>query len=141
MGRKDRFFNERNGADALSCCLIALAFLLVLLILAFHGRFLTLIALVPVGFAIFRILSRDLEKREAENAAFVGFFRSLRGRWRLFRDRFRDRKTHVYFKCGCCERWIRVERGRGVVEVVCPGCNTVSRLDTGTVKDNKDSKT
>ena len=135
MGRKDRFFNERNGADALSCFLIALALLLVLLILIFHGRFLTLIALIPIGFAIFRILSRDLEKRAAENEAFVGFFTSLAGRIRLTRDRFRDRKTHLYFRCGCCERWIRVERGHGEVKVTCPGCHTVSRLDTGKEPD------
>ena len=134
MGRKDRFFNERNGADALSCFLIALALFLLLVILVCHGRFFTLIALVPVGFAIFRILSRNLTRREAENEAFVGFFRSLRGRCRLFRDRFRDRNTHLYFRCACCEKWIRVERGRGQVDVVCPGCHTVSRLDTGTPK-------
>lgn len=138
MGRKDRFFNERNGADALSCFLIALALLLVLLILIFHGRFLTLIALIPIGFAIFRILSRDLEKRAAENEAFVGFFTSLAGRIRLTRDRFRDRKTHLYFRCGCCERWIRVERGHGEVRVTCPGCHTVSRLDTGKEPDEED---
>lgn len=138
MGRKDRFFNERNGADALSCFLIALALLLVLLILIFHGRFLTLIALIPIGFAIFRILSRDLEKRAAENEAFVGFFTSLAGRFRLTRDRFRDRKTHLYFRCGCCERWIRVERGHGEVKVTCPGCHTVSRLDTGKEKPDED---
>ena len=140
MGRKDRFFNERNGADALSCFLIALALLLVLLILIFHGRFLTLIALIPIGFAIFRILSRDLEKRAAENEAFVGFFTSLAGRIRLTRDRFRDRKTHLYFRCGCCERWIRVERGHGEVKVTCPGCHTVSRLDTGKEPDEDREK-
>lgn len=131
MGRKDRFFSERNGADALSCALIVLAFLLVLLFLVCNGRFLTLIALVPIGFAVFRILSKNVEKRAAENKAFIGFFCSLSGRWRRSRDRFRDRKTHIYFRCGCCEKWIRVERGQGVVEVVCPGCHTVSRLDTG----------
>lgn len=134
MGRKDRFFEERNGADALSCFLILLAFFLLLLILLCHGRYLTLIALVPLGFAIYRILSKNLERRAAENKAFVGFFRSLGGRFRLSRDRFRDRNTHVYFRCGCCEKWIRVARGQGVVEVVCPGCHTVSRLDTGTDK-------
>ena len=48
MGRKDRFFEERNGADALSCFLIVLAFLLVFVILLCRGRFLTLIALILV---------------------------------------------------------------------------------------------
>jgi len=134
MGRKDRFFSERNGADALSCALIVFAFFLVFLILVCHGRYLTLIALIPIGFAIFRILSRNLERRTAENEAFVGFFRSLRGRFRLTRDRYRDRKTHLYFRCGCCEKWIRVERGNGMIDVVCPGCRTVSRIDTGTEK-------
>lgn len=138
MGRKDRFFNERNGADALSCFLIGVAFFLVILFLIAQWNYLTLIALIPIGFAIFRILSRDLEKRAAENEAFVGFFRSLAGRFRLTRDRFRDRKTHLYFRCGCCERWIRVERGHGEVKVTCPGCHTVSRLDTGKEKPDED---
>ena len=138
MERKDRFFNERNGADALSCFLIGLALFLVLLILLCHGRFLTLIALIPIGFAIFRILSRNLEKRSAENEAFVRFFTTLSGRFRRTHDRIRDRKTHVYFRCGCCERWIRVERGQGEVEVTCPGCHTVSRLDTGIPEDKQE---
>ena len=132
MEKKDRFFNERNGADALSCFLIGVAFFLVVLCLVAGWNYVTLIALIPIGFAIFRILSKNLEKRTGENAAFVGFFRSLSGRYRLTRDRVRDRKTHVY--CGCCERWIRVERGLGEVEVTCPGCHTVSRLDTGSPK-------
>ena len=131
MEKKDRFFNERNGADALSCFLIGVAFFLVVLCLVAGQKYVTLIALIPIGFAIFRILSKNLEKRTKENAAFVGFFRSLSGKYRLTRDRVRDRKTHVYFRCGCCERWIRVERGLGEVEVTCPGCHTVSRLDTG----------
>ena len=138
MEKKDRFFNERNGADALSCFLIGVAFFLLILFLIAQWNYLTLIALIPVGFAIFRILSKNLERREKENEAFVRFFRSLSGRCRLTRDRVRDRKTHVYFRCGCCEKWIRVERGQGEVEVTCPGCHTVSRLDTGTVKTKED---
>lgn len=138
MEKKDRFFNERNGADALSCFLIGVAFFLLILFLIARWNYLTLIALIPVGFAIFRILSKNLERREKENEAFVRFFRSLSGRCRLTRDRVRDRKTHVYFRCGCCEKWIRVERGQGEVEVTCPGCHTVSRLDTGTPKTEKD---
>lgn len=138
MEKKDRFFNERNGADALSCFLIGVAFFLLILFLIAQWNYLTLIALIPVGFAIFRILSKNLERREKENEAFVRFFRSLSGRCRLTRDRVRDRKTHVYFRCGCCEKWIRVERGQGEVEVTCPGCHTVSRLDTGTPKTEKD---
>lgn len=138
MDKKDRFFNERNGADALSCFLIGVAFFLVILFLIAQWNYLTLIALIPIGFAIFRILSKNLERREKENEAFVRFFRTLSGRCRLTRDRIRDRKTHVYFRCGCCERWIRVERGQGEVEVTCPGCHTVSRLDTGSPKAEKD---
>lgn len=138
MGRKDRFFEERNGADALSCFLIVLAFLLVFVILLCRGRFLTLIALIPLGAAVFRILSKNLARRTKENEAFVGFFSRLTGRLRLFHDRFRDRNTHVYFRCGCCERYIRVERGNGVVEVTCPCCHTVSRLDTGTPPQKSD---
>ena len=139
MGRNNRFFEKRNGADALSCALIVFAFFLVVLILICKGTYLTLIALLPVGIAVLRILSKNLGRRAEENEAFVGFFRRFSGRFRLTRDRIRDRKTHLYFRCGCCEKWIRVERGKGVVEVVCPGCHTVSRLDTGAPQNARDN--
>ena len=60
--------------------------------------------------AIFRILSRDLEKRAAENEAFVGFFTSLAGRIRLTRDRFRaDKYCNVHFSLGGFQTLLKLQ--------------------------------
>ena len=140
MTRKNRFFEKRNGADALSLSLIVFAFFLLIVFLICPAHYLTLIALIPTGFAIWRILSTRKDKREKENEAFVSFFTKLGGRFRLTRDRIRDRHTHIYFRCGCCERYLRVARGNGVVEVTCPNCHTVSRLDTGDKPEKEEEK-
>lgn len=131
MNRRNGFFGSRYGADALSAVLIAAAGLILLVVLFSGGRFLSLIALVPVGYAVFRILSADLPAREAENRAFLGFFLWIRAFFRLTWCRFRDRKTHLYFRCACCGRVLRVQRGSGVMTVSCPHCRTATQLNTG----------
>ena len=62
-----------------------------------------------------RILSRNIQKRRRENERFCGFFR-------LIRNRFRDRKTHVYRKCPKCRAVLRLPKAKGKHPVVCPRC-------------------
>ncbi len=134
MNDQRDFFSKRYGADALSAALIALsgAILFFVLILASsRGRFWALLALLPLGYAAFRILSTNLQKRERENKAFVTFFLGIKGNLRLLFCRIRDRNTHIYFRCPCCRRALRVARAQGEIQVACPNCRTVSRLDTG----------
>ncbi len=63
----------------------------------------------------FRMFSRNITKRRRENEAFCGFFK-------LLRNRFRDRKTHVYRKCPACRAVLRLPRAKGKHTVVCPRC-------------------
>ena len=67
-------------------------------------------------FVIFyRIFSRNIQKRRQENEKFCGFFK-------LIRNRFRDRKTHVYRKCPKCKAVLRLPKAKGKHTVVCPRC-------------------
>ena len=63
-----------------------------------------------------RMLSRNIAKRRRENERFCGFFR-------LLRNRFRDRRTHVYRKCPKCRAVLRLPKARGRHTVVCPRCH------------------
>ena len=63
----------------------------------------------------FRIFSRNIQKRRRENDRFCGFFK-------LIRNRFRDRKTHVYRKCPKCKAVLRLPKAKGKHTVVCPRC-------------------
>ena len=116
-----RFLYGRYGSDQLNLFLLA-SYLLLLLVSRLPG----LGVLEPVCFALmvwalFRMLSRNLTARRAENAKFL----KLTGpvlRWaHLQRTILRD-KEHRYFKCPKCGQHLRVPRGKGKINVSCRGC-------------------
>lgn len=118
-----RFFAGRYGTDTLGkTTMWVLVGLLVLdLILNFvtDSPWVDLILTILVwGLLIwmyFRMMSRNIAKRRRENEAFCGFFK-------LIRNRFRDRKTHVYRKCKYCKAVLRLPKARGKHTVRCPRC-------------------
>ena len=63
----------------------------------------------------FRMMSRNIQKRRRENEKFCGFFK-------LRRNKFRDRKTHVYKKCPHCKAVLRLPKAKGKHTVICPRC-------------------
>ena len=79
----------------------------------------TSIALLVLVF--FRMFSRNIAKRRRENEKFCGFFK-------LWRNRVRDRKTHVYRKCPKCRAVLRLPRAKGKHNVVCPRCRERFRV-------------
>lgn len=79
-----------------------------------HLCYLLLTSLLVV-WIFFRMFSRNIAKRRRENEKFCGFFK-------LWRNRIRDRKTHVYRKCPKCGAVLRLPRAKGKHNVVCPRC-------------------
>ena len=69
-----------------------------------------------VVWIFFRMFSRNIAARRRENDRFCGFFK-------LRRNKFRDRKTHVYRKCHACGAMLRLPKAKGKHFVVCPRCN------------------
>lgn len=63
----------------------------------------------------FRMFSRNIAARRRENDKFCAFFK-------LRRNKFRDRKTHVYRKCHSCGAILRLPKSKGKHFVVCPRC-------------------
>ena len=118
-----RFFYGRYGTDTLNKTLlfvyIGLVVVHTVVSLFVDSILVTLLYFVlSVGLmiAIFsRTLSRNIEARRRENEKFCGFFR-------LRRNRFRDRKTHVYKKCPRCRAVLRLPKAKGRHAVVCPRC-------------------
>ncbi len=82
--RQGNFFQRHPGADFYS-----LFWLLVFLVLAGLGRLfppLWIPALVALVYLLFRLFSKNAERRQMENARFLALFRSAR-------DWFRGKKT------------------------------------------------
>ena len=119
----------RNGTDTLGSVLAWTYFALVL-IYTVVGFFwsnaiftvLYLITSITLIFLVFfRMFSRNLAKRRRENEKFCNFFK-------LRKNKFKDRKTHVYRKCKNCGAVLRLPRSKGKHFVVCPRCK--NRFET-----------
>ena len=120
--RVQMFFQGRNGADQLNQCLLW-GYLGIALVNMFVGsHLLYLFGLALLVWSVYRMLSRNIYQRQRENRAFLSFFGGIRKRTRLMRNRWRDRKTHVYKQCPKCRNTLRLPRIKGGHTVCCPCC-------------------
>ena len=129
-----RFMAGRNGWDALNQALlflyIALWFLgVVVAAVLGRGLFVWLFNLLmdaALLFLLFRLLSRNIAKRQSENLWWLnsplrsGVWKRLRALSALI-ARLRDR-DHKYFKCSHCGAYCRVPKGKGRIVITCPRC-------------------
>ena len=107
------FMAGRYGTDKLGLTLLVAA-LVISLISAFIGGvvslILTLLYYLLMGWAIFRMFSRNTYARYEENRKFLRFF-----------DQLKDRE-HRYFECPKCRQSVRVPLGKGKIAITCPRC-------------------
>lgn len=70
---------------------------------------------VAVGYGLFRVFSKNREKRLKENHVFMSYVE-------LVKMNFEQRKTHRIFMCKVCGKKVRVPKGKGKIEITCPSC-------------------
>ena len=119
-----KLMQGRNGADELSFTLLIAALIFTLLSSMFPGIVFQLLSLVVYVLCIFRMFSRNIQARYAENEKFMRWWRPVSNRIRGAQGRFADRKTHCYFKCPECGQRLRVPKGKGKIMITCPQCHT-----------------
>lgn len=124
-----RFMYGRYGFDRLYRGLLLIYFAVIILALilgrAVNTRIysvLSIISLAIVIFAFFRVLSKNIEKRRKENEKWLVFENGVNKRFRLLKDIWKFRKTHVFRKCPKCKAVLRLKRIKGSHNVCCPHC-------------------
>ena len=135
-----RFMYGRNGGDrlglvtiwtaividvdALSWALVVLEVVLSLLSAFIHVRgvsqALYFVSTALMFVVLLRIFSRDLARRQAENAKFLTWWTPKANAIRGAKARRAD-KAHKYVRCSC-GAYCRVPRNIGKVELTCPKC-------------------
>ena len=120
-GWMSRFMAGRYGGDQLNLFLIVLYLVFYVIFLFTRLLVLELLGTVVLVVSLFRSLSRNIERRRAENAHFLQIVRPVWRRWTGFRARAHD-KEHRYFKCPNCGQQMRVPRGKGRITVHCRTC-------------------
>lgn len=129
------FMNGRNGADQFSMALLWSGLLLYLLgsiigsiqtsiVWPLLGMVMNLLGFACYVYCIFRMFSRNVEKRRAENRRYMTYTEKKRTERRQAKVRFQNRKKYKYFKCPGCKAWLRLPRGTGVVTITCSRCHT-----------------
>lgn len=116
-----RFMYGRYGNDQLNLFLVGAYLVLYLLSLITGFQPLYWVSVFLIFLTLFRMLSRNLPQRRAENAKFMQKAGPAIQWFRLQRTIRRD-KEHRYFKCPSCGQQLRVPRGKGKITVTCRGC-------------------
>ena len=121
--RTTRFMAGRNGNDALNRFLLVCDLVLLLLSSLLRGPFF-LLALALLGYIYFRMLSRNVYKRQDENGRYLRAKYKLQSRLRLIAERWKQRRDYKFFVCPSCRATLRVPKGRGKIKIVCRKCGT-----------------
>ncbi len=123
-----RFMYGRNGMDQLNGALLRIylgLFVVQVLcsLLRLGAGVLLLDALLWVLLVVicFRMFSKNLAKRRAENQKWVDWLWSGRSRRAGAKARRAD-KEHRYFTCKACKTICRVPVGKGRIVITCPKC-------------------
>lgn len=118
-----RMMYGRYGADQLGCAMLVVY--LVLYVVSMFTRLwpLSVLSSLLAVACLYRMLSRNIPKRQRENARFLKITSRPRAWWRRRRMIHAD-KAHRYFKCPSCGQQLRVPRDKGKIKVTCRSCGT-----------------
>ena len=122
-----QFMYGRNGYDAFNQFLLIAAIALMVLGMLFSrvpmlAGLLSLLEWAVLIYCLYRTFSRDLYKRQKENAWYYEK-RQAAGRWfRSLKDRWQQRKDYKFFRCPSCHALLRVPKGKGKLLLTCRKC-------------------
>lgn len=119
-----RFMSGRNGTDRLGQALLILYLVLFVINLFTRLWIIAILIDIIIIYSFFRMLSRNLYKRQRENAWYCNQENKVRSFFRLRKRIWKDRHTHVYRRCPGCKKMVRLPKLKGKHTAVCPSCKT-----------------
>ena len=117
-----KLMTGRRGADELSLALLIGGVVLSMLGSLLRFGLLNLLGLACYIICLWRMLSRNLEKRYQENVKFTTAWRKVSASVRQFINRMKNMRKYKYFKCPECHVLLRLPRKVGEVTVTCGKC-------------------
>ena len=117
-----KLMSGRYGPDNLGVLLIILSLVFYLLYIITGITPFVFISYALLFLALFRMLSRNIVRRRAENDRFIRYWWPIKTKMRRLSANIRNRKTHRFFKCPSCGNTLRVPKGKGKLQITCPKC-------------------
>lgn len=122
MNQFRKFMYGRYGFDQLSRDIILFSLFITLIASLTRSSLLLWLAYIPLFYAIFRILSRDTQKRARENYIYADLIRKVKVRAKNTKLLLVGTRTHKFYRCKGCRQMIRIPRGKGKISISCPKC-------------------
>lgn len=122
MYKLNMFMQGRYGMDQFNIFLLILSVIINLVLGFTKVWYLRYLSYIPLGYAIFRTLSRSIYKRQKENNVFLKVYNPIKNWCSLTNKKFRDGRTHRYYNCPQCKAQLRVKYIKGSHTIKCPKC-------------------
>ena len=119
-----QFMQGRYGADQMGQMLSAVSMVFLILSLFPRNQGWFLLAVIGIVYNYFRMFSKNISKRYAENQKYLTMTAGIRRKIASWKSQLAQRKIYHIYRCPGCKQKIRVPRGRGKIEIRCPKCNT-----------------
>lgn len=116
------FLQGRYGIDELYKFLFIVFWIIAILSIVIRNPIIYLLEIFICVYMMFRALSRNIYKRQNENAKYIKIRDKVKGKLKLQKRKWNDRKTHIYRKCPNCKAEIRLPKKKGKHVCTCPSC-------------------
>lgn len=120
-----QFMYGRRGTDEFARFLLIVTLVFIVLSWFFRGVIQSLFSLLTIAslvYCYYRILSRDIYKRQKENAWYLQKKAAVQKWFRSLKDRWTQRKEYKFFRCPSCHSLLRVPKGKGKILLTCRKC-------------------
>ena len=117
-----RFMQGRNGMDNLAHHALWTGLVMLIVNMFIGMPLVSLVGNALYFYALFRVLSRNVGKRRAENDRYVYFLNNWQKEAKQFIMRLKGTKEYKYFRCPACHNRLRLRRGCGEKHITCPVC-------------------
>ena len=119
-----QFMVGRYGSDELGKFISIMILVCLVFSIFTNESFFYWLGIFLIGYSYFRMFSKNIAKRYAENQKYLNIRYKVVSKWSLFKKHLAESKTHRFFKCPQCKQKVRVPKGRGKICITCPKCKT-----------------
>lgn len=119
-----KFMAGRYGVDQLNRFILVIFAVVSVAYIFTKYSILNIISLLLLVLLYYRIFSRNIAKRSAENRQYLQATAPYRRKFDSTAKKLKNRKHYRYFKCPNCEKNLRVPKGKGMIKITCPNCKT-----------------
>lgn len=119
-----KFMTGRYGVDGLNKFILVVFAIVSVVYMFTRYNILNITSLVLLVLLYYRTFSRNIAKRLDENRKYLQATAPYRKKFYATKRKVESRKDYKFFKCPNCEKELRVPKGKGMIKITCPNCNT-----------------